>query len=188
LALAILSDVDGDGEADYIVGTEDEYEEDFLGFADQHGRVTLHSGRTHEVIWEIVGEREDDYFGSSVLKIGDVDGDGIEDLSIPASRRLLHLEHSPDPEEIHFVSGATGEEIRRFSLGIPACGLWGAFVLGDIDGDDIDDFVMSAWNAPVRGFAGGGWVFAVSGRTFEILWRTTGQDFDHYAAFGRAFF
>src|SRR5690606_31371550 len=92
------------------------------------------------------------------------------------------------PEEVHFVSGATGEEIRRFSLGIPACGLWGAFVLDDIDGDDIEDFLMSAWNAPVRGFAGGGWVFAVSGRTFEILWRTTGQDFDHYEAFGRSFF
>jgi hypothetical protein len=69
-------DVDGDGHADLIVGGP-EYD---LPMAGEEGSAQVFSGKTGELIWTFVGEASNSWMGVAVAGVGDVDGNGFDDV------------------------------------------------------------------------------------------------------------
>ncbi len=69
-----LGDVNGDGFADVIVGSDS-------GDGDL-GNAIIYSGATGLEIRRFVGLGPDDVFGTSVSSVGDLDGDGVPDVII----------------------------------------------------------------------------------------------------------
>jgi hypothetical protein len=82
-AVALLGDLDGDGEGDLAVGAPGEDADQ--GYADA-GRVHLLSGGSGTTILTLSSPEPEPagYFGWSVLALGDVTGDGIGDLAVGA--------------------------------------------------------------------------------------------------------
>ena len=74
-------DVNGDGRDDLIVGA---IEDNNNGFAS--GAVHVFSGSDGSALYSFDGDSSFDYFGTSVSGAGDVNGDGIDDFIVGASR------------------------------------------------------------------------------------------------------
>jgi hypothetical protein len=84
-AAVIAGDVNGDGYDDIVIGApNDDY--------DAHGRVYIYFGGLNmDTEYDILLEGEDhfDSFGISIAKVGDVDGDGFNDVLIGATQELV---------------------------------------------------------------------------------------------------
>ncbi len=70
------SDMNGDGVRDLWVGDG--------SFKYSTGRAYVFSGRSGETMFTFQGEREGDFFGSHLDDLGDLNGDGLEDLVVAA--------------------------------------------------------------------------------------------------------
>ncbi|MCP3915521.1 MAG: hypothetical protein GY711_08205 [bacterium] len=68
-------DVNGDGNDDVLVGAKN-------GGPNHEGCVEVRSGLDGSILYTRRGESQDDFFGRSVSRAGDVNGDGFEDLVI----------------------------------------------------------------------------------------------------------
>jgi hypothetical protein len=162
IGLASIGDVDGDGVPEFAIGNPREE-------LTHRGRVTLHCGRTGEVLWVRWGEGPNDVLGRRIVGLGDVDGDGVPDLAAGA----------PGIPAVLMLKGQDGAEIHRLTLGEGAYGSRLA-ALGDLDGDGVQEIAVGAPGFRVRGFPGGGRVDVVSGRNGRLLWSVTGEDFDRW--------
>jgi hypothetical protein len=138
-----ISDVDGDGVDDFLIGAPAEDTEQAGGA----GRAYVMSGATGEpVLPPLVSPNavEIGRFGLSLAGVSDVDGDGADDFLISAP-----FEHGifPNAGRVHIMSGATGEPI--LSLTSPNAGengRFGSFVteVSDIGSDGADGFLIGA--------------------------------------------
>ncbi|MCW5556873.1 MAG: FG-GAP repeat protein [Verrucomicrobiae bacterium] len=74
-------DVNGDGYGDFVVGAPDENE--------RRGRVFVYYGSTNgsraAADWQYAGEQREEYFGKTCAGVGDINGDGFDDLLIGSS-------------------------------------------------------------------------------------------------------
>ena len=113
-----ISDLDGDGVEDIIVGSDP----DSYSFASPE--VNAYSGATGRFLFDIVsGRRVDD-----LVNIGDVNGDGFDNLVIETSPFF-------GMSSTILYSGANLQESLTFDDG-------GNFVsIGDLDGDGLGDFI-----------------------------------------------
>ena len=163
-----IGDIDGDGIGDLAIG------------ASGADRIYILSGIDHSIIHII--EDPDDLsgyrFGYAVCGVGDLDGDGIEDVAIgaPGPAGVLPLPPNPlDPQprpewgRVFAFSGATGGLILRLLPDVvlyPA--VFGASIasLGDVNGDEISDIVVGA---PLL-LSGFGSVWAYSGHDGSLIW------------------
>lgn len=132
-------DVDADGTLDFIVNAK---------WADPRGRfsagkVYVFSGATGHVIHSWSGVVSGIRFGEAVAGAGDVNGDGFADLIIGTPQAL-----SPDNHRglVMVYSGYDGSEIHRLTLPRGQGNYLGKSVagLGDINGDDFDDFAVGS--------------------------------------------
>jgi len=134
-SLARLGDVDVDGVADFAVGSPLA-----SGFEYTPGRVAAISAASGKVLWVEAGEQG---FGECVASLGDLDGDGLEDLGVTAwSNRVVLL------------SGADGRRIRAHDVQADDGRDRSACVAGleDVDGDGVGDVLIG------RPRSGGLWV------------------------------
>ncbi|MCB9898425.1 MAG: VCBS repeat-containing protein [Planctomycetes bacterium] len=76
-------------------------------------------------------EMANDGFGSELVRLGDLDGDGVRDLAVSAVGR----------GQVLLVSGADGHTLSV--LGGPT-GFGHGLVVADVDGDSVDDLVVAA--------------------------------------------
>jgi len=86
---SVAGDIDGDGYADLIVGAWQ-----YGGAAVSGGRAYLYSGRTHELLRTYTCRIPGDTFGFDAVGLGDVDGDGVDDLLITSGWSAVSGHHS----------------------------------------------------------------------------------------------
>lgn len=134
---AKLSDTNGDGVQDFAVGAPN-----WITNGTDTGRVYVFSGATGAQRYLLDGAAAQDLFGTSILGVGDFDGDGVGDFAVGATQRNA----SPaKPGYVDIRSGATGGLIRRI-LGLPTEKWFGCSLalLDDLDGDGKGDLAVGA--------------------------------------------
>jgi hypothetical protein len=132
-------DYDGDGSPDLLVGAP------FAAYAGGVGAVFVHrgsaSGFEESPAWTLTGG---DNFGSQVVEVGDIDGDGRADFAIAAANGD-GAEASLSGTVTVFRGGAEGQVLRVLG-GEQALDRFGASVTGgcDLDADGKPDLVIGA--------------------------------------------
>lgn len=182
-ALAATGDLDGDGQPDLVVGAP---EAD--GGAPGSGRVHVYSGKTGWIVRTLDGESSGDRFGHSVASLGDLDGDGVDDLVVGAPGYDQFL--LGDRGAVYVFSGGTGAQLWKF-VGGSGGNRFGSAVAGagDVDGDGTPDVAFSGPNVTVGGGGSNqGYVAVYSGATFTFLrqWSgtATNEELGHSLAAG----
>jgi hypothetical protein len=169
-AVGSAGDVDDDGFPDIIAGAPLATRAGALS-----GWAGVYSGRTGQVLYAYSGQAAEQYFGSGVSGVGDIDADGHEDFAIGATgdgtagtragRLFVH-------------SGRTGSLIFDIRGEGPG-DLFGHAVAraGDVDRDGVPDFIVGAPENgdPVMNY-GPGYAEVYSGRTGRVLHRFRGRD------------
>jgi len=177
--VARLSDLDGDGVDEYAVGAPSEAS--LVG-----GYVDIHSGATGTVLRRIHGDSDNDRFGAGIADVGDLDGDGVGDLAIGAPR----ADHPPNDSGCVWIhSGASGALIDRVDgLGVGQNLGARVAVVGDINGDGINEIAAAAHRGGLYGTANG-IVLVFDGATramrFVLTNPSTNSDYGAGLAAGR---
>lgn len=148
--LTYVGDADGDGIGDFIVNKN-------AGGTVQGGRVELTSGADGSVLWFVDGLNRLDSLGKFVVRVSDVDGDGLVDVAITvpfeSSGTGLHgrvtLLSGRTGAELWTVWGDNADEFARFLANA-----------GDYDGDGFDDVAVGA---PTAGSSNEGEIRFLSG-------------------------
>ena len=166
-ALAGAGDLDLDGVLDYAIGVPGEQD----GFGEsphpsEFGKVQLHSGAAHAVLYEKYGPQAFDHLGWSVAAAGDLDQDGHPEVAAAAMRwDVQSTQIVLGPAYVDVLSGATGlvslhvegpvtEENHEVDL---AAGL-------DVNGDGTPDLVLGSNGAELTA----GFARVLSGRSLEL--------------------
>lgn len=179
-SVAKVSDLDGDGVSEVLVGAID---------TDGLGKAKLFSGIDGHVVLDWDGPPFDpgegnSLFGNSVDGVGDLDRDGIHDLIVGAPYEKARDSSGKFQIGAAFVySGAHGShgsliyEVR----GDATASDLGQAVLGlnDLTGDGIDDFLVTAPGAVDANGVAVGSVFVYSGADASLVYRV---DYDRGTA------
>lgn len=117
-----------------------------------------------EVVRQLDGAQVGDYFGWLTANIGDLDGDGLDEVVVGA------IGHDAFAGRVVVFSGADGSELSS-TVGAPSAAFgYGVGAAGDVDGDSIPDYI-----------AGGGQTLVFSGADHSVL-----HDFSAQAGFSDA--
>jgi hypothetical protein len=145
-----LGDLDGDGISDFSVGAPR------AGSAGE-GVLYLYSGASRTLLRSITGFSPNSSFGWCSAGLGDINGDGHGDIAVGAPNDGVS-------GRVHVLTGPTFTV--RYSLDGPgSLSNYGQALqpLGDLNGDQIVDFAVAAYNASPSGLYQAGQVFVVSG-------------------------
>lgn len=156
-ALAGIGDLDGDGRADFAVGSP---RADRGG--PESGAVDVFSGRTGAVLRSVAGGAGD-ALGYAVCLLPDVDGDGVDDLAAGGVDDLSFLVQLPGVVRLYsLASGALlavlAEDGNSEGFGSALAGL------SDITGDGRGDLLVGA---PAAGRLGGAGLASGAARLFS---------------------
>jgi hypothetical protein len=155
------ADVNKDGYPDLIVGAP---------YAQTSGTSNglikvFYGGPSFDNVSDLtIGPNGGDYFGYVVAGLGDINGDGYDDVGV-----------QNDLEEVWIYLGGNPMDSTR-DIYLPGESAWDGFGcamdgLGDLNSDGYDDFVIgaSAWDGPVSGikYYGRAYVF-LGGAPFDL--------------------
>lgn len=172
-----IGDLDGDGIVDIIVGAQQE-----TGPSGRPGAayvVFLNSDGTAKsntrIDPDVLGIPSPQSFGTSIVSLGDLDGDGVPQVAITAMDHsglktgtgavaIVSLASDGTATLDHLITDA---EPALGTLGIQAGDALGrsVAVLGDINGDGVDDLAVSLSGADRRGIIDAGAVVVLLMRT-----------------------
>lgn len=174
-AVAMPGDVNGDGTNDFIVGSPQ-----FSGAGQNAGSVGVYSGVDGSPLYTLFGPSPFDFFGRSIVGLGDLDGDGRDDFAVGANRDNTTPATAGQAGTVRVYSGATGIEILALAgAGSGAEFGWHIDSAGDVDGDGLDDLVVSAPGqgySAVHSSADGAELhrFNATGIPFGSVWKVAG--------------
>ena len=142
--LSVVGDVNGDGVLDVYAS---DWRDGSLGPAT--GRIRVHSGQDGALLLALSGDNSGDGFGIGSAEAGDVDGDGHDDLIIGA---YTHSAGAPRAGRTTLFSGKDGSVMSQFTATVrnETFG-FDATNLGDVNGDDETDFLITSADSPVAG-------------------------------------
>ncbi|NQU47136.1 MAG: FG-GAP repeat protein [Planctomycetes bacterium] len=170
--VSAAGDHNGDGRLDYAVSATFDNE-----FSYPSGKVVVYSGVDGSLIREYSSAANWDYFGSATCNVGDLNGDGFDELAVGA--------HDDDwaglgSGSVFIFSGADGSAIHTFRGGHP----WDRFGFsvigcGDMDFDGVPDFAIGAPNQKA-GAKSAGKVYFYSGASGQSILSIRGRDKDSF--------
>ena len=163
-------DVNADGYADFLFGG---HLEDANGLLDS-GTVLVYSGKDGQIIHQLNGQNDWDWFGYSVAMAGDIDSDNYTDFMVAAI--------NADPNSIqsagtvYVYSGRHGTPIHKFD-GAELSGWygWSLCSIGDLDGDNVNELVIGSPWIESNGLSQAGLAQVFSGATGVEILRLQGQ-------------
>ena len=183
-SLAAAGDVDADGTADFLVGGPGRSPTAMTAA----GEVRLISGRTWHTIQYFRGDYAGGRLGTTVLGVGDQNGDGIPDLLMAAP--LASAQSLTANGQIRLHSGADGSLLREWFGVTDFARLGSAVAAADLDKDQISELVLGApgtagpQGSNVSGLDGVGAVTLIQGSSLQTLWTLSGNQ--EYGFFGSA--
>lgn len=162
--IAAAGDLDGDGRADVLVGSD---------MDSDVGCARIYSSATGKMLLVIRGEqRMFDHFGAALDRLGDVDGDGVDDYLVADTDDSLEDMPGYAGDQVRgsivIASGRTGKTLAKV-FGMKHFDRLGDSVVacGDLDGDHVPDFVAKAANSPGSDPC---WR-AFSGKEGKLIWQ-----------------
>jgi hypothetical protein len=164
-------DIDQDGISEVVIGATGA-DNPATGF-ENTGKAYVVSGATGSHIYSWYGDGEYDGFGSSVSGLGDLNGDGIEDIGVGASGDDNLFVNSGSAR---VFSGADGS-ILIFSMnGESEDAYYGNSMArsSDLNSDGIPDILIGAYNHDSSAHTSCGAVYAMSGADGSIVHRVEG--------------
>lgn len=141
-AVEFVSDIDGDGKDELVVGSSGWDDED-LGRANA-GRVDVYNA-SGQLLTSTSGEFSGGNLGEALGRISDASGDGTADIIAGAARATSSgLRRG----EAYLISGADGSILDR-DAGDNDSDRWGTIVgrVEDLDGDGIDEVLVGSGQA-----------------------------------------
>ncbi len=149
-SVEVGGDYDGDGVVDIVLGAPCA----MVDGVQRVGWVAVYSGTTGSLIERIKGEQEREFFGTDLEFVGDVDGDGTDELAVGSQRWDVDLGDDmaiSDAGRLTVISSVAGplytiegmEDSANFGQTITAT--------ADLDMDMVADFVVNAGGATVGG-------------------------------------
>jgi hypothetical protein len=168
-------DLDGIGRAnsddhdDFVVGAP---YNDAAG--SNAGRVYVYSGKTLSVLYTIKGVHEGDRFGRAVSRLGRVNSDSRDDFAVGAP--YYDFGGQKNAGWIGVYKGHNGGLIwnRTGSEANDGVG-WSIAHVGDVDNDDRNDVLVSAYKRETNGVASGR-IYVRSGENGSLLDSFYGED------------
>ena len=175
-ASAAAADLDGDGFPELVVGAAEADQPDSnLGY---EGRLDVFDARGDDPLLVITGEGAsfEEGYGDSASALGDLDGDGFDDLAVGVPGRSGAFgEAEAGSVDVHFGSATGPSTSPRVLRGLAAGDRFGAAVAGpgDVDCDGWPDLL-------VGGPGGDGGVYLFSGGREgpdwdDLAWSVTGE-------------
>lgn len=144
-AVADAGDVNGDGHPDVIVGAP----EDWMVFFNEPGYARIYSGADGSIIRTLLGDEDYDLFGAAVAGIGDVNGDGKDEVVVGASYAVPQGS-TASHGLVRVFDGATGNALwtvygdQGDEFGFSVAGA------GDLNGDGVPDVIAGAPRADAQ--------------------------------------
>lgn len=163
----VIGDIDGDGTRDFAIAST-------LSYGAVAQSVRLFAGRGGALLREHSTGEWYDGFGYSVSRVGDVDGDLIQDYAISAPWPIT----DPPKGRVYVYSGLDGALLRTIDQrGIEA--FFGAAVsaLDDIDNDGHDDLLIGMSRGTNDNVSR---IVAFSGSDGHELWLADGDGFSGF--------
>jgi hypothetical protein len=163
-SISSIGDIDGDGKDDVLVGATGADPNGLSGA----GSAYVYSSVTGSLIKQFDGGAAGDGFSTSISSIGDIDGDGKDDVLVGAL--------NTDPNGLsgagsaYVYSSVTGSLIKQFDGGAAGDGFGTSISsIGDIDGDRLDDVLVGATGADPNGLSRAGSVYIYSSVTGSLI-------------------
>ena len=167
-SVAAIGDVDGGGMNDLVIGAPEET----VNGSSEAGRGYLFSTEGDSLLRTVQSPttKENARFGSTIVRVKDVNGDKMEDFIVGAPRESVSGRDAAG--RVYLFSGADGRLIHRLESPDPEkYGEFGRAVgcAGDSNGDSVPDILVGAKFEDVGEISDAGRVYLFDGRSGSLL-------------------